>query len=208
MIYIDTREKVQLYLDILAGMPKFLNIFSTKTLPLGDFLVDRPDGRSIIIERKTIPDFCNSVWDKSSGNGTLKSKLMRMINSADEHAILIEGTYTCGEDGNLYFPSARGMMTTIPNSVFFNFLDDRQSEGCKLIYSNNTTETFMHLISMHEKKNPTPNLKIKDWRMFGVVLPGIGDLKWKEITKKYKTPKDAFNNIENWGIRGLNLDRW
>ncbi len=208
-ITIDTREKMTDYLQEIVN-DKILeprsNDFNFHVLPLSDFLIQRPNGTSICIERKRIDDFRTSLYGES-GNGTLKSKLMRMTNIADERAILLEGSYII-DDGTLHIYDENSKSYKISYSQMVNFLYHRQQEGCKVFFTNNLRDTLHLLLILHDDKGGTPSMKVDGWKQFLMLLPGIGKTGAEKIIEKYRTPVEAFMNMNKWPRLGLRGDKW
>jgi ERCC4-type nuclease len=195
-IRIDSREDIE---AISQTIPlEYSNIFEVKKMDLGDFYITKPNGKTVIIERKSIADFCNSLHNKKSGNGSFESKLRRMSPLADRRALLVEGDWISGDDNRLYFQTRKGLETFITMSEFRNFIENRQNEGCQFYHTRTLKETIDTLITMHNNEGGNPPLKVDNWDNFGYLLPGIGKVKWQQIKKMYKNPKEAFQHIDEW----------
>ena len=206
MIYIDTREKTDTIMDIISSMPDLLkkvDHFTIKKLDLGDYLIEKTNGDTVLIERKTITDFMTSVYNKS-GNGTLSSKLMRMRTVADEAILLIEGNYTRSSDG---FVHAHAGKYGLPYGVFQTFQLHRQRPGCRLLHTNDLTETLYLMLVLEKDISIRPDLKIDSWDQFIMLLPNIGQARLDKIKNKYSNPVEAMQHIDEW-LKGLPLDRW
>jgi ERCC4-type nuclease len=208
---IDTRENQEAITDLFMKDTKLadrVELFTFKKLDLGDYLLTREDGYTILIERKTVADCCRSIFDKSSGNGSFKSKLMRMSTHADERGLLIEGDYQFDANGMLYGRWGDGVQSLLPYSIFAKFLYHRAQEGIVVHRTRTLQETLHLLLLIHDDKGASPALKVKDWSQFLMLLPGLSRDGVDKLKKKYVSPAQAFTQITNWPRLRLELEKW
>lgn len=206
MICIDTREPTDDIMNIIGrnkDLLKHAEQFALQKLNLGDYLIERKDGSTLLVERKTVADFCNSVY-KASGNGSLASKLMRMRTVADEAILLIEGSYKRSSDTKVHTYAGR---FGLPYSVYKRYQLHRQQDGCRYLNTNDLEETLHLLLVLHDDPGGSPALKATSWEQFIMLLPNIGRKRFEKIKNKYESPVDAFLHIDEWAT-GLPLDRW
>lgn len=206
MIYIDTREPTDDIMEIISMTPDLLkktDHFTIKKLDLGDYLIEKKNGDTVLIERKTITDFMTSVYNKS-GNGTLSSKLMRMRTIADEAILLIEGNYVRSNDG---FVHAHAGKYGLPYGVFQTFQLHRQQDGCRFLRTNDLRETLYLMLNIEKDTVGSPALKAVSWDQFIMLLPNIGKVRLDKIKNRYSNPVEAMQHIDEW-LKGLPLDRW
>lgn len=210
MIQCDTREPQEAITDIFMRDDKLaerVSLFEFKKLDLGDYLITRDDGHTILIERKTIADCCNSIYAKENTVGTFKSKLMRMSTHADERGLLIEGDYIYN-NGAIYGYQGKTLMPLVPYSIFKKFIYHRQKEGVILHQTRNLCETLHLMILLNDDKGASPALKVKGWEQFLLLLPGVGVDGVAALKKKYVSPAQAFAQITNWPRLRLGLEKW
>jgi len=206
MIQIDTREPTDEIMNIIASnvdLLKRASEFELRKLNLGDYLIERKNGSTLLVERKTVADYCNSVY-KSSGNGSLSSKLMRMRAVADEAILLIEGSYKRSNDTKVHTYAGR---FGLPYAVFKKYQLHRQQDGCRLLTTNDLEETIHLLLVLQDDLGGSPALKAKSWEQFMILLPNIGKKKFEKVKNKYNSPAEAFQHMDEWLV-GLPLDRW
>lgn len=205
-VIIDSREDIETISQIIPS--KYSDIFKVEKLDLGDFLITKPNGKTVLLERKTIGDFCRSVHDRSSGNGTFQSKMMRMSALADKRGLLLEGDWISGDDGRLYYQTKDGLRSYISMLEFRNFIENRQNEGCQYYHTRSLQETIDTLIAIHFNQGSQPPLKVVDWDQFGWLLPGIGKVGWSKIKATYQSPCEAWHHIEEWKHLSMKLTEW
>lgn len=196
VITIDTREhfipkiKDLLVTSILGSdVPEF----SFKCLPLADYLIEN-NGRSFLIERKSISDFVGSYRE-------LKSRLAKMRKLDYERTgLLLEGTYTVS-NGMIWLYEGRNLIPRMPYKTMSNFLTHQQELGTRLYHTMNLEETIWRLIYIHNYLPrldvPTPIEKINMKEVFST-FPGIGKEKLFKLQKQYNSPLDALEHISNW----------
>lgn len=181
-IIIDTREKQSLVASFLSKESDIRFEF----LKIGDYLI-----KNIIIERKTIQDFINSIFNKR-----LFQQLIE-IKKYPEYIILLEGNqeYLKEKNSKLLKP-LRGMVL----SIITNY-------KIPIIFTKNEKETADYLLLLAKKlikKDYTPNLRPsknflskeqqKQFILEG--FPGIGPTTAKQLLKEFKTLKKIFTADE------------
>lgn len=197
---IDSREDQLAFTDVITKDPilwSHIQDFTFQKLDLGDFLITKKDGSTLLIERKTINDFSRSLYDES-GNGTFSSKLVRMSPLADERGLLIEGDYIRGDDGKLYFHTSNGMKATIQYSKFRSFIYHRQQEGVLLFHTRTMRETLHQLLLLQDDRGSSPATKVISWEAFFLLIPGVGRAGVEAMKKKYGSPAEALADVQNW----------
>lgn len=210
-VIIDSREDQEKIMSLLTQDSKLfsrVDDFKIQKLDLGDYLITRKDNSTLLIERKSVPDFCRSLWSKATGNGSFKSKLMRMSACADEKGLLIEGDYLRGDGGQLMFYWGGKLESTIPYHIFASFLYHRQKEGCKVFFTRTLKETLHLMLILNDDEGATPNLKVDNVEQFMMLIPGMGKKGVDKLKENYKSPAEAFKDIENWKRIRLDLEKW
>ena len=169
MIRIDTREPTDDIMDLIGHNKELLKHaeqFTLQKLNLGDYLIEKKDGTTLLVERKTVADFCNSVY-RASGNGSLASKLMRMRAVADEAVLHIEGSYKRSSDTKVHtFAGKFGL----PYTVYKKYQLHRQQDGCRYLNTNNLEETLHLLLVLQDDMGGSPALKATSWEQFIILL--------------------------------------
>jgi ERCC4-type nuclease len=209
-IICDTREDQEKITDLFMRDEKLadrVELFTFKKLDLGDYLITRDDGYTILTERKTVADCCNSIYAKENSVGTFRSKLMRMSTHADEVGLLIEGDYVCN-NGTIYGYWNKVLTPLIPYSTFKKFVYHRQREGVVVHQTRNLAETLHLLLLIHDDTGSGPAMKVKSVDQFLMLLPGMSRDGVDKLKKKYVSPAQAFTQIANWPRLRLGLEKW
>ncbi len=192
-IVADEREKNSQIPDLLKNMGVFVDL---QQLPVGDYIVS-PE---TIIERKTMNDLINSVYD-----GRLFIQCSDLVTHYSKPLIIIEGSIEdldnrekTGEiDSKLIVDKIRVAYDTLTKVA----LDYR----IPILYTPSiyyTSELLIHLASNHPKdKNDGPLLKkIKKTNPLYIQqlyvltsLPGVGTKLATRLLEKFHTPKNVLN---------------
>jgi DNA excision repair protein ERCC-4 len=191
-IVVDEREKNSRVPDLLKIMGVFVDY---EQLSVGDYIVSS----ETIIERKTVHDLINSIYD-----GRLFIQCSDLINHYSKPFIIIEGNITDLDkrekmdlDSKLIVDKIRVAYDTLIKIA----LDFR----IPILYTPSiyyTAELLIHLASNPSKdKNDGPLLKkIKKSNPFYIQqlyvltsLPGIGTKLATRLLDKFHSPKNALN---------------
>ena len=206
MITIDTREptddiKSMLVMDFFFAD----HDIEFKALPFGqgDYRLEKKNGEVILIERKTIADFCSSIFNKKS---KLKQKLFLMRGNSSRSFLLLEGNYYIDPDNMLiYSDYAPG----IKYSTFANYIDHRSDEGTGIIHTQSLAETMKRIVIMHDSDNKIgPACKLQDVSQWLLAIPGIGRKGLDNLKKVHESPISALEEIAMWKEYKMNLNEW
>jgi Fanconi anemia group M protein len=183
-VFADTREQASPVMRELSFYPDVS--VQAKTLEVGDFVV----GPDVVIERKTIEDFLQSLID-----GRLMGQLMNMSNAYARPAVLLEGNpadlFTLR---NVHENAIIGMMSTIAMTYRIPILFTKDAkESAKYVYSiakkeqqGKNTEIRLRMgrkgLSLHEQQ-----------RFLVEGLPNIGPSAALELLKHFGTIQNIMN---------------
>lgn len=175
MIAIDTRE------DYLTQFNRFLQFgfedVMVEKLDLGDYLVDNKN--RMLVERKTITDFCSTM-------DVLSTRLMKMRSEFEYTALVVEGVYKI-TDTTLLTLRGNTWVETLLLSSFNNFLTKQQLAGTVVRFTNSLSETILWLIDLHsylpKLEEPVIRRGLKPVDVLGM-LPGIGKKRAEEIYRR------------------------
>jgi len=202
MIVVDTREHfIPQIQDLLVTkiLGPEIPEFQFRCLPLADYLLEN-SGHSILIERKSISDFCGSYR-------TLKTRLAKMRKlDYDRIGLLLEGTYTIA-NSQIWLYDGNTLRKGMSYQTFSNFLTHQQELGVRLYYTLNLEETVWRLIHIHnylpKLDAPTSTIKAGSASEWLSELPGIGPKTLLTMKEKYKTPLEAILDLPEKAKRML-----
>jgi Fanconi anemia group M protein len=183
-VFADTREQASPVMRELSFYPD-VNV-QTKVLEVGDFVV----GPDVVIERKTIEDFLQSLID-----GRLMGQLVNMSQAYARPVVLLEGNpadlFTLR---NVHENAIIGMMSTIAVSYRIPILFTKDAkESAKFVYSiakkeqlGKTSEIRLRMgrkgLALHEQQ-----------RFLVEGLPNIGPGAALELLKHFGTIQNIMN---------------
>ena len=187
-IIVDKREKNSLVISELVELGVQVDF---RHLEVADFVLSR----DIMIERKTIDDFMNSMMNKR-----LLSQLSNLKSNCKKPLLIIEGIdeQDLYENGrNIHENAVRGMIL----STIFDF-------GIPVIFTKDYKDSakFLQvLIKRQEKPSKEISLKFKkkalnlseQQQFFIEGFPGIGPSLSKKLLSEFKTVKNIINAKEN-----------
>ncbi|MEM4703177.1 MAG: ERCC4 domain-containing protein [Candidatus Pacearchaeota archaeon] len=183
MIIVDKREKNSLVIPELIANRAEVEI---KHLKIADYILG-----DIAIERKTIPDFINSMISK---------RLIRQLQELKEYPkqlLILEGI----EEQELYNDSNEGIHSNAIRGMLLSIL---LNYHIPIIFTKNYKDTA-HFLLVLEKRLTKPNreisLKVKkranslqeQQQLVLESFPGIGPKTAKTLLKKFKTIKRIIN---------------
>jgi DNA excision repair protein ERCC-4 len=181
---IDFRERSSLNSPIIQEFNDFFNI-SFRQLPVGDYIIED----KIIIERKTIPDFMQSIKD-----GRIFKQAYRMANFPGPSLLLIEGNKNEMRNYNIKRNAVLGVFVHI--SVLM---------GIPVLRSENYRESFSMIKSLGDQlynmpsyskiypKNPPVRVsQPADRHKIQLVqsIPGLGSNKACNLLRKFGSVKN------------------
>lgn len=194
VIIVDTREHLipqiqDLLVTKIVGpdVPQF----QFKCLPLADYLLEN-NGHNILIERKSITDFCGSYRE-------LKPRLAKMRKCEFERiGLLIEGTYTVA-NGRVFVREGSELVDRMSYKTMSNFLTHQEELGTRLYHTMNLEETIWRIIHIHnyltKLDEPVPSFKAGSVMEWLSEIPGVGMKSLQEMKEKYPTPLEALMNL-------------
>ena len=178
LIFIDTRES-----SILEYFSQYDCTVQRKMLLLGDFIVsDR-----IAIEKKTVPDFIQSIVDKR-----LFAQLKGMKESFEKPLLIIEGEESLY--GSLQPNAIRGALSAVTVDLGIPILWTRDlADTAGLVYWIARREQIDEKrgISLRNKKNPETMEEKQEYLVAS--LPDVSIVRSKALLKHFKSPKNVFN---------------
>jgi DNA excision repair protein ERCC-4 len=191
-IVVDEREKNSQIPDLLKNMGVFVDY---KQLSVGDYIVSS----ETVIERKTIYDLINSVYD-----GRLFVQCSDLINHYSKPLLIIEGNIADLDSREKMDPNSKLIVDKI-RIAYDTLIKIALDFKVPILYTPSiyyTAELLIHLASNRIKdKNDGPLLKkIKKSNPFYIQqlyvltsLPGIGTKLATRLLDKFQSPKNVLN---------------
>jgi DNA excision repair protein ERCC-4 len=205
-VVIDDREPISVEKALLA---KGNLLVQRKRLDLGDYIFDN----DLIVERKTILDFCTSIKD-----GRLFKQISRLANSKIPGILILEGRQKDFKKTDFSLSAIQGIMISISLGFKIPILRSKGIEETVSImlqgYKQLTKE------SIEVKRVYSPKLryrKRKDQLLIYKVhvlegFPGIGSERASLLLEKFQTldrvfqsPKEEFLELKGIGIKTWEL---
>lgn len=184
-ILIDDRERNIDLIDTLSG---FDNVTLRKQrLPLGDFQVN-----FLLIERKTISDFCDSLCE-----GRLFNQATRLAQRNFQSLFIIEGNYANFNSNGVTREAVQGALVSL--ALVFKIPALRSldpQESAKLVYFIGTQVNKRIFPSKgFGLRSGIRRLSKKEKAQHQILqgFPGIGSKYSDSLLKKFGTLKDVFN---------------
>lgn len=178
LIFVDTRES-----SIIEYFKQYDCTIQKKMLLLGDFIVsDR-----VIIEKKTVPDFVQSITDKR-----LFQQLKAMKDNFEKPILIIEG----GESlyGYLHPNMIRGALAAVTVDLSIPILWTRDlADTAGLVYWIAKREQIdeKREIVLRNKKVPETIEEQQEYLIAS--LPDVSTVRAKALLEYFKSPKNVFN---------------
>jgi DNA excision repair protein ERCC-4 len=205
-VLIDDREPLAVEKELLSKNNLLLR---RKRLDLGDYIFDN----DLIVERKTILDFCTSIKD-----GRLFKQISRLANSKIPGILILEGRQKDFKKTDFSLSAIQGIMISISLGFKIPILRSKGIEETVSImlqgYKQLTKE------SIEVKRVYSPKLryrKRKDQLLIYKVhvlegFPGIGSERASLLLEKFQTldrvfqsPKEEFLELKGIGIKTWEL---
>jgi DNA excision repair protein ERCC-4 len=205
-VLIDDREPLAVEKELLSKNNLLLR---RKRLDLGDYIFDN----DLIVERKTILDFCTSIKD-----GRLFKQISRLANSKIPGILILEGRQKDFKKTDFSLSAIQGIMISISLGFKIPILRSKGIEETVSImlqgYKQLTKE------SIEVKRVYSPKLryrKRKDQLLIYKVhvlegFPGIGSERASLLLEKFQTldrvfqsPKEEFLEFKGIGIKTWEL---
>ncbi len=192
-IVVDEREKNSQVPNLLKNMGIFVDY---KQLSVGDYIVSS----ETVIERKTIYDLINSVYD-----GRLFIQCSDLINHYSKPLIIIEGNIIDLNNAEKKIDLNSKLIVDKIRVAYDTLIKIALDFRIPILYTPSiyyTAELLMHLASNHIKDgNNGPLLKkIKKSNPFYIQqlyvltsLPGIGTKLATRLLEKFHSPKNVLN---------------
>lgn len=179
-IIADKREKNSMVISELIHLGADVEM---KFLDVADFLA-----KGTAVERKTIPDFINSMINKRL------ARQLEEIKQYPNHLLIIEGT----EDRELYSDDGGGVNANALRGFLLSIL---LKYKIPVLFTKNSEDTAKFLFILAKKQDKEESLRaIKKSRSSKEQLqyilegfPGIGPKTAKKLLKKYQTLKAIVN---------------
>ncbi len=193
MLYIDINEK-NMAKRVLKEAEKRKIEAEIKRLTVGDYLWDN----YLVIERKTVSDFVNSIR-----NGHLETQLLDMQQY--EHAFL----FISGDFRSLYFKNVRNWTV---NHTIGSLCSIAARYDVKILQFPNDSQLIKAIFKIKEKvdKGKKMNAVIRHKKTLNKVnpnfalflaIPGIGEKRAELLTKTYPNFYEFLNEFKNGKIK-------
>ncbi|MBT3690946.1 DEAD/DEAH box helicase [Candidatus Woesearchaeota archaeon] len=181
-VVIDVREKGSNLSKKLVDIGMDVKV---KTLVSADIIVSDTVG----IERKTIPDFVNSIIDKR-----IFTQLKDLKNNFENPIIILEGEEDLYSVRNIHPNAIRGMLATIVSSFKIPLLRTKDSQDtAELINAIAKREQIKGEKDIQIRTDKIP-MNTKEQQEFIVEsFPSIGPSLAKALLRKFKTVKKIIN---------------
>ena len=178
LIFVDTRES-----SILDYFRQYDCIVQRKMLLIGDFVLsDR-----IVIEKKTVKDFIQSIMDKR-----LFTQLKEMKDNFEKPLLIIEGEESLY--GYLQPNIIRGALSAVTVDLGIPILWTRDlADTAGLIFWIAKREQIdeKREVSLRDKKTPVTREGKQEYLVAS--LPDVSAVRAKALLKHFKSPKNVFN---------------
>lgn len=166
-----------------------------KSLIAADFIMQIKDVnnnvKDLAIERKTTPDFLNSIIDKR-----ILTQLIALKENFPLQLLIIEGEENIYQIRNFHPNSIRGMLSSIAidYQIPILYTKNYRDTAAYLALIAKRLEKPRRSISLLNKRKP---LTLKEQQEYIIEsLPGIGPSLSKSLLKKFKTVKNVINAKE------------
>lgn len=181
-VIIDHREKNSLVVSELISKGFEIEF---KVLKVGDYIV-----KDVVIERKTVSDFINSMKNR------------RLVNQLEElqqyknKLLIIEGL-----DEQELYTNSEEFIGMHPNSVRGFLLSILLKYRVPIVYTKDSEDTAKFILVLSKRKEKEASLNVskknlsKKERLQFIVesFPGIGPKNAKKLLEKFKTLKNLIN---------------
>ncbi len=189
-IVCDTREPTDIIKDMLASWYTDIPEVQFRKLDIADYLIEN-NGTSMLIERKTLPDFCSSLSELVTRRDTEWPTVEGSVG------LITEGNYTV-QDGSIWLWRGNKQYRSLQYSQFRNFIESIQQRGYYYHHTLNLNETIQTLICLHNYTEHIHTVKTKHAVSWIAELPGMGDIKTWGLTDRYASPIDALVSAKEW----------
>ncbi len=181
-VLVDTREKgSNLSKRLLeTGMDVKIQTLATADIILSD---------KIGIERKTVPDFVNSIIDRR-----IFTQLKDLKNNFENPIIILEGEEDLYSVRNVHPNAIRGMLATIVTSFQIPIIRTKDSQDTAELVKSIAQREQNHSekeISIRTNKMPMTTMEQQEFIVES--FPGIGPSLAKSLLKEFKTIKKLSN---------------
>lgn len=155
-------------------------LVSSANLAAGDFQIIVPDGTTILIERKSVPDLMASIAD-----GRLFNQVAEMVKITPWCYVMIYGVMMETETGTSYAKGGEWVEREWSWSSIQGSLLSVQEMGCGIVYTTDIHATISQL--MNRSRNDVKIAPRREPYTFSphetvlMSLPGIGSKKAQEI---------------------------
>ena len=181
-VLVDVREKGS---NISKKLTELEMDVKVKSLATADIIISNKIG----IERKTVPDFVNSIIDKR-----IFVQLKDLKNNFENPILIIEGEEDIYSVRNIHPNAIRGTLATIVSSFQIPIINTKNSQD---------TAEMIKALAKKEQKNQEKDISInptrkpmttKEQQEFIIEsLPNIGPSLAKSLLRKFKTIKKIIN---------------
>jgi Fanconi anemia group M protein len=178
LIFVDTRES-----SIIEYFKQYDCFIQKKMLLMGDFVVsDR-----VVIEKKTVRDFIQSITDKR-----LFQQLGAMKENFEKPLLIIEGEESLY--GSLHPNTIRGALSAITVDLSIPILWTRDlADTAGLVFWIARREQIdeKREVLLRDKRMPKTTEEQQEFLISS--LPDISIVRSKALLKHFKSPKNVFN---------------
>ncbi|MBS3162980.1 DEAD/DEAH box helicase [Candidatus Woesearchaeota archaeon] len=181
-IYADSREKA-------SGVMKYLvenNIdVKMQNLDVGDFQLSD----NVIVERKEVKDFVDSIIDKR-----LLDQVKDMKLNFEKPLIIIEGNDDIYSVRNIHANAIRGMLAWITIDMKIPVVhtrDSRDTAEMLITIAKREQGDSLGNFSIRGEKKPLSDKELKEFIIAG--LPGVGTQLARNLLEEFRTVKNVVN---------------
>lgn len=203
-VVIDDREPISVEYELLAKGNLLVN---RKRLDVGDYFFDN----DLIVERKTVPDFCASIKD-----GRLFKQMSRLANSKTPGILILEGKQKEFKETDFSVPAIQGILISISLGFKIPILRSKgiketiaiMLQGYKQLTKDNLQNQRVYPRKGNFKKKKDQFLEQKIHILEG--FPGIGVDRANLLLEKFQTLDRVFQSKkeEFLDLKGIGHNTW
>jgi DNA excision repair protein ERCC-4 len=203
-VLIDNREPLSIEMELLE---KGNLLVKRKRLEIGDYLFDN----DLLVERKTVLDFCASIKD-----GRLFNQLYRLAYSKTPGILILEGRQKDFKETDFSVSAIQGILVSISLGFKIPILRSKNIketveimlQGYKQMTKENFQQKKIYPIKRNFKKKKDRFLEQKIHILEG--FPGIGVDRANLLLEKFQTLDRVFQSgkEEFLSLKGIGINTW
>lgn len=196
LVIVDSKEAVT-GVEVVKWLKRFGCTVMEKKLEIGDYLVSH----DVVIERKKVMDFINSIID-----GRLFNQAINLKKNFKKPIIIIEGNlWKAASRRNIHHHAIIGALTSLIDADVNVVFTSSEESTAYTIYSLAKLEKEKGKnnvkLSMVRKSLSIKELQIR----FLSSLPGIGSKRAEKILTIFETPLQALSSVNLWSRKIDNI---